>query len=74
MAVWLEGCSQPVGGGGLEEIGDGDALSVDAEFGGRGAGFIEGGDPGEGLLASATFDLDGDQRVDAREDGVDFQT
>ena len=69
MAVWLEGCSQPVGGGGLEEIGDGDAWSVDEEFGGRVAGFIEGGDAGEGLLASATFDLDGDQRVAALEDG-----
>jgi len=62
IAVWLEGCSQPVGGGVLEEIGDGHAWSVDEEFGGREVGVIEGGDPGEGLLASATFDLDGDQR------------
>jgi hypothetical protein len=58
----------------LEEIGDGDAWSVDEEFGGREVGVIEGGDPGEGLLASATFDLNGDQRVAAVEDGIDFQT
>ncbi len=58
IADWLEGCSQPVGGGGLEEIGDGDALSADEEFGGRVVDFIEGGDAGEGLLASATLDLD----------------
>ncbi len=47
-----------MGGGGLEEIGDGDALSADEEFGGRVVDFIEGGDAGEGLLASATLDLD----------------
>jgi hypothetical protein len=36
-----------VGGGGLEELGDGDALAADEEFGSGVVGFVKGGDAGE---------------------------
>ena len=49
---------------GLEEFGDGDALAADEEFGGGVMGLIEGGDAGEGWLAAAAFDLDGDEWAD----------
>ena len=39
--------SEPVGCGGLEEFGDGDALAADEEFGGWVVGFVEGGNAGE---------------------------
>jgi len=57
-----------VGSRGLEEFGDGDALAADEEFGGWVVGFVEGGDAGQGLLAAATLDLDGDEGVAALEE------
>jgi hypothetical protein len=39
--------TNPVGGGGLEELGDGDALAADEEFGSGVVGFVKGGDVGE---------------------------
>jgi len=69
----LSGVGEPVGCGGLEEFGDGDALAADEEFGRWLMGFVEGGDAGKRLLAPAAFDLDGDEGVAALEDEIDFE-
>ena len=64
--------AEPVGGGGLEEIGDGNALAADEEFAGGVVGFVEGGDAGEGLFSTAAFDFDGDECIAALEHEIDF--
>ena len=64
---------QPVGRGGLEVFGNGNTLAADEEFGGWVVRFVEGGDAGEGFLAAAAFDLDGDQGVTSLEHEIDFQ-
>ena len=64
---------KPVGGGGLEEFGDGDTLAADEELGGGMVGFVEGGDAGQGFLATSAFDLDGDKGVAALEHEVHLQ-
>ena len=67
------GFRQPVGCVGLDEFGDGNALATDEEFGGGVVCFVEGGDAGEGFLAAAALNLDGDQGVTALEHEIDFQ-
>jgi hypothetical protein len=57
----------------LEEFGDGDTLAADEELAGRVVGFIEGGDAGERLFATAAFDFDGVEEVAALEHEIDFQ-
>lgn len=49
----------------MEEFGDGDALAADEELAGGVVGFVEGGDTGEGLLATTAFDLYGAQGISA---------
>ena len=57
----------------MEEFGDGDALAADEELAGGVVGLVEDGDAGKGLLATATFDFDGDEGVAALEHEIDFQ-
>ena len=67
------GFREPVGCGGLEKFGDGNALATDEEFGGGVVCFVEGGNAGESFPAAAAFNLDGDQGVAALEHEIDFQ-
>ena len=64
---------EPVGCGSEEELVDGDALAADEEFGRWVVSFVEGGDAGQRLLATAALDLDGDEGVATLEDEIDFE-
>ena len=61
-----------MGGGCLEEFGDGNALAADEEFGGGLVGLVEGGDAGKGLFTAAAFDFDGNEGAAALNYEIDF--